>query len=137
MVESLNLDFAGEVSQNHEMLDGTRQLVLEGAARDETRRSWTLTLSLAWTMRAEAEIEESDLTLSRDDGSEVYASLSAGRYREGGLAGVEGAAEGFDIDFDIDSGAGEFDSVAGSVHMSGTVDEQRFTAVAEVRLLSR
>ena len=134
MARSLRLDFEGEVSQNQEMLDGTRQLVLEGRADDDDHVSWSITVTLAWTMGDEAEIEEGDLTLSRDDGAELYAGLRAGRYRERGLVGVEGAAAGFDAAFAIDGGEGEFASSAGRVRLRGTFTEQRFAATADVRV---
>ena len=134
MARSVRLEFEGEVSHSQEMLDGTRQMVLEGRAEDGAHGSWAITVHLAWTMGSEAEIEEGDLTLSRADGSELNAGLSGGRYREGGIAGVEGAAEGFEAAFDIDGGEGEFASGGGTVRLRGTFSEERFSAVADVRL---
>ena len=134
VARSLRLEFDGEVSQKQEMLDGTRQVVLEGSADGDDHASWAITVTLAWTMGDEAEIEEGDLALSRDDGSEVYASLRAGRYRESGLPGLEGAAEGFEAAFNIDGGEGAFASSAGSVRLRGTFTDERFAATADVRM---
>ena len=135
-MRSLRLEVEGEVGESREMLDGTRQIVLVGSAEDDHRESWSLTLTLAWSMGADAKIEEGDLSLSRDDGAEVYGSLRAGRYREAGGAGVQGAAESFEAAFDIDGGEGEFASAGGSVRLAGTFTRERFAATADLRLRS-
>lgn len=77
-------NLAGEVSERTELLNGTMQLALDGAASHDATE-WQVAVTLAWRLGREGAValEEGDLAL--DDGGselEVIAILEAGSAEE-------------------------------------------------------
>ena len=72
----IELDITGDIVERQELLNGSTILTLEGASLDGV---WTMNGLLGWnigTQRDQSDGGEGDLTLVRDDGSELFATLS-------------------------------------------------------------
>jgi len=110
----LVIEVAGEIVEEQELLNGTRTVTLSGATADGV---WTLDGVVSWNRGLVEYAGEGDLTLARDDGSEVYATLVRAVARDD--AGEDDADVRLEVSYEVDGGVGEFERASGP--MSGTV----------------
>lgn len=121
----LELEITGDVVERQELLNGTTILTLTGATADGV---WTMTGLLSWnigTQRDQSDAGEGDLTLTRDDGAELFATLSRADIADTG-AGMD-ADHTLHLAYEIDGGAGEFDGAAGTAAAVGALAADTFT----------
>jgi hypothetical protein len=121
------ITFDGDVVERSELLNGTESVTLEGASEDGT---WTLSGGISWNLGLVDYPGEGDLVLAREDGSELYASLTAARVseRDGG--------ETFDAEYEVDGGAGAWEGASGGITASGTISGERFNGRWHISLES-
>src|SRR5690348_2978087 len=104
--------FEGDVVERSELLNGTESVTLEGASEDGT---WTLSGAISWNLGLVDYPGEGDLVLASDDGSELYASLITARVSE------RDGSETFDVEYEVDGGAGVWEGASGRITASGTI----------------
>lgn len=95
----------GEVVESQELLNGTRTVAFEAQSSDAV---WLLSGVISWNLGLLDFPGEGDLTLARDDGTELYASLASAVARD-----INGTTQ-LDCEYDVDGGAGQFDGATGS-----------------------
>ncbi len=122
-VNSIEIDIAGDVVEWQTLLSGMQIATVEGATADG---AWTLSGNCSWNPRSGLGASEGDLTLSRNDGAELFASLSAGTVVE--ELSESGDAAGYDahLELAVDGGAGEFEGAAGSIVAAGRLSRDGF-----------
>jgi hypothetical protein len=79
----LELDLVGDIVEQQDLLNGTRSVTLAGQSLDG---AWAFEGTLSWSSGLTEYAGEGDITLTRDDGSELFGAATAVRQ--------EGAAEG-------------------------------------------
>ena len=108
----LRIDIVGEIVERQELLNGTQTIALEGT---DPSGEWTMAGSLSWNRGLVEYAGEGDLTLTRGDGAEIFATLTQAsvtdeaddaeddhtsprdvrdRWRSGAFDGASGQAEG-------------------------------------------
>ena len=103
----IELRITGDVVERNELLNGTQTIVLE--ASDETG-AWRVSGDLSWNRGLLDYDGEGAWTLEREDGAELYAVATRVEARPPDESGAEVLA----ITWDIDGGAGEFQSASGA-----------------------
>jgi hypothetical protein len=121
----LTLDFAGDVVERSELLNGIETLRLEGVTPDG---GWTLSMEFTWSGGVEARGPEGDITLDRDDDG-LFGSLVAAEVLD---AADEGAS--FRLTFEVDGGSGSLDGGQGKVTATGTLAGDTFSARCLIRV---
>jgi hypothetical protein len=115
----LDLKVSGDVVERQELLNGTQIVTFEGQSVDGR---WEISGLVTWSMRS-SQATEGDITLARDDGAEVFATLTEGAVSDEG----EGSgAHRFALAYEIDGGAGAFADASGALRASGTIEEATF-----------
>ena len=71
----IEIDVAGEIVERQELLNGTETVSLEGVSRDGR---WTLSGLVTWNIGLKSNTGEGDITLTRDDGAELFGTLVQG-----------------------------------------------------------
>lgn len=112
------VELSGEVVERDELLDGTASVTLEGAGD-----GWTLLALLTWNIGPEQGTAEGDLTLTRADGAELFATLASADVVE---QAEDPAALRFSADYDIDGGSGEFAGARGRASATGELQAATF-----------
>ena len=120
----------GEIVERQELLNGTETVSLEGEGDDG---AWTMSGLLTWNIGLVSNTGEGDVTLARDDGSEIFATLVRGDVVETG-AGDDTADHTVRLEYEIDGGSGAFDSASGQITASGTLAAATFHGQWHVRL---
>ncbi|TAK66494.1 MAG: hypothetical protein EPO22_03760 [Dehalococcoidia bacterium] len=120
----MDIEFAGDVVEWQTLLSGMQIATLEGASADG---SWTLSGSCSWNVRSGPDASEGDLTLSRNDGAELFATLAGGTVSE--LPSDAADAAGYDLrlDFAIDGGTGDFDAATGAIRAECRLSREGFS----------
>ena len=126
----LRIEITGEVVERQELLNGTQIVTLEGA---DAAGGWTLAAGLSWNVGLVDYAGEGDLTLTRADGAEVYATLVRADVAEAG-AGIEDADHAFRLTYEIDGGAGAFLDATGAASAEGMLAGDTFRGVWSLRL---
>ena len=112
------ITFQGDVVERSELLNGTESVTLEGATADGL---WTLSGSISWNLGLVDYPGEGDLVLARDDGSELYASLTTVRVSE------HDGTEAFEAEYEVDGGAGAWAGASGRITASGAISGESFS----------
>lgn len=120
----LRIDLTGDVVEWQTLLSGMQTATLAGASSDG---AWTLSGSCSWNLRSGPDASEGDLTLSRDDGAELFATLAVGTVVELPSDATEAAGYEVRLEFTVDGGAGDFDAAAGSVLLDGRLSRENFS----------
>jgi hypothetical protein len=125
------IDVAGDVVEWQTLLSGMQIATLQGASVDG---AWTLAANCSWNVRSGPDASEGDMTLSRDDGAELFATIAAGTVTE--LPSDAADAAGYDLrlDFTIDGGAATFEAATGSIHANGRLSREGFSLGLEISL---
>jgi hypothetical protein len=108
----------GQVIERQELLDGTVTLTFDGASPDGR---WTAVGSLSWSIGPGENTNEGDITLTRDDGAELFGTLAAGDVSEAPGADVDAADYAVRVRYEVDSGSGAFDGATGTAEAEGAV----------------
>ena len=130
----IDIDFAGEIVERQELLNGTETVSLEGASGDGR---WAMSGLVTWNIGLVSNAGEGDITLTRDDGAEIFATLVRGDVVEA----IEGDEEGATADhtmrleYEIDGGTGAFESAEGLCEGAGTLAAATFRGRWAVRLV--
>lgn len=113
----IEIEFAGEIVERQELLNGTETVSLEGQSDDGR---WTMSGLLTWNIGLVSNAGEGDITLARDDGAEVFATVMRGDVSET-TPGDDGDAadHAFRVEYEIDGGSGAFASASGTCDASG------------------
>ncbi len=127
----LRIDIAGDVVEWQTLLSGMQTATLEGASSDG---AWTLSGSCSWNPRSGPAAGEGDLTLSRDDGAELFATLAAGTVTERPSDAADAAAYDASLEFAVDGGAGALDAATGSIRAEGRLSRETFLLRIEVSI---
>src|SRR5512132_2837540 len=77
--QEVPIDASGDVVEWQTLLSGMQIATLEGASAHGV---WTLSGSCSWNVRSGNDASEGDLTLSRDDGAELFSTLAGGTVTE-------------------------------------------------------
>ena len=126
--ERLEIDIEGDVAERADLLNGSQSVTLAGA--DATQR-WTAVLSFSWNVGLVDDLGEGDLTLTRDDGSELFATLASAQVHDA----PEGDADhAFALNYDVDGGDGAYADAAGSATVVGTLAGDLFRARVSIGL---
>ncbi len=104
----LELDLAGDIVEQQDLLNGTRSVTLAGQSGDG---AWSFEGTLSWSGGLTEYAGEGDITLTRDDGSELFGAATAVR-QEGATEG-ESAELALCADYEMDGGSGAFESGSG------------------------
>ena len=112
--------FAGEIVERQELLNGMETVSLEGRSEDGV---WTMSGLLTWNIGLVSSAGEGDITIVRDDGAEVFATLLRGDVAE---TDVEAADHTIDLAYEIDGGSGAFEASSGQITASGVLAASTF-----------
>ena len=123
-VDAFEIDIAGDVVEWQTLLSGMQIATLEGASADGT---WTLSGSCSWNLRSGPDAREGDLTLSRDDGAELFATLARGTVVEGPSEATDAAGYHIRLEFTVDGGAGAFEGASGGIVAEGHLSREDFS----------
>ena len=111
------IDFAGEIVERQELLNGTETVSLEGESADG---HWAMLALVTWNIGLVSNVGEGDITLSRDDGAEIFGALVRGDLAE--ASGDDGAADhAMRLEYEIDGGSGVFEGATGVCEAVGTL----------------
>jgi hypothetical protein len=130
----LRINIAGEIVERQELLNGTQTIALEGAGGGG---EWTMSGALSWNRGLVDFAGEGDLTLSRSDGSEVFATLMQASVTDAQVAGSDddGAADHlFAAKYEVDGGSGAFEGARGDGEASGSLSGDRFRGTWLIRI---
>ena len=125
------IDFAGEIVERRELLNGTETVSLEGESGDGR---WTISGLVTWNIGLVSNADEGDLTLSRDDGAEIFGTLSRGDVAEV-ADGAGDADHTMRLEYEIDGGSGAFDGATGACEAVGTLAAGAFRGQWVVRVV--
>jgi hypothetical protein len=121
----LQIEFAGDVVERFELLNGTQTVNIVGSDPDG---AWSLSGDFSWNRGLIEHADEGELTLSRDDGSEIFAEIAEANVSRPGDADSE-ADHRFRIKYRIDDGTGAFSAARGSVHADGVLAGDTFRGI--------
>ncbi len=123
----IEIDLTGDIVERQELLNGTMILTLDGAAADG---SWTMSGLVGWNIGTQRDqsVGEGDLTLVRDDGSELFATLTRAAITDTDGTAETDADHTMRLEFEIDGGSGAFESVSGTAIASGVLAADTFAA---------
>lgn len=129
----VEIEFAGEVVERQELLNGTETVSLEGVSAD---RRWTISGLLTWNIGLVSNAGEGDITLTRDDGAEVFATVLRGDVSETAASeDGDGADHAFGVEYEIDGGSGAFASARGTCDAAGQLGGANFRGRWTLQLL--
>jgi len=126
----LRIEITGDVVEWQELLNGTQIVTLEGASAD----GWTLSGSVSWNIRDASAAGEGDITLTCDDGADLFGSLVEARVSEIGEREVEEADHAMHLEYEIDGGSGAFEGASGSARAGGRLSAEAFRGVWVIAL---
>ena len=120
----MEIVISGEIVERVELLNGTETVSLDGESDDGV---WVMSGLVAWNIGLVSSAGEGDITLTRDDGSEIFGSLLRGEVveAEAGEA-VDLTDHSMQLEYDIDGGTGAFDSATGRCTALGTLAASTF-----------
>jgi hypothetical protein len=123
----VEIEIAGDVVERQELLNGTQIITLEGASADG---AWTLTGGLSWNIGLADTATEGDITLTRNDGAELFATLTTAKIIEA----AESAETDYDLalTYDIDGGSGALEHARGDLALTGALTGDQFRLRAHV-----
>ena len=75
----IEIELAGEIVERQELLNGTETVSLEGESADGR---WTMSGLVTWNIGLVSNTGEGDITLTRDDGAELFGTLIRGDVAE-------------------------------------------------------
>lgn len=129
----IEIEFTGEIVERQELLNGTETVSLEGASSDGR---WRMSGLVTWNIGLVSNAGEGDITLTRDDGAELFATLVRGDVRETREddAAEAGAAHSMHLEYEIDGGGGAFDGATGRCEATGTLQVAGFAGRWTLRL---
>ena len=120
----IEIEVAGEIVERQELLNGTETVSLECASADGR---WAMSGLLTWNIGLVSNAGEGDITLTRDDGSEIFGSLLRGEVVEAEAAeAVDLTDHSMQLEYDIDGGTGAFESATGRCTALGTLAASTF-----------
>lgn len=114
----LLVEFAGDIVERQELLNGTQILTIEGASADG---AWSLVGEISWNVGLVDYAGEGDITLQREDGVELLATLVSAVVSEIGDSSLDDADHQLHAAYEIDGGSGDFEAVIGSVTAHGVL----------------
>jgi hypothetical protein len=114
---NIAIDFAGEIAERRELLNGTETVSLAGESADGR---WTISGLVTWNIGLVSNAGEGDLTLSRDDGAEIFGTLLRGDVAEV-ADGDDDADHTMRLEYEIDGGSGAFEGATGECEAVGTL----------------
>lgn len=120
-MNATEFEIAGDVVEWQTLLNGMRIASIEGASVDG---DWTLSLSVSWNVRSGPDVSEGDLTLTRPDGAELYATLTEGRIGELPSGAADAAGYGARLEFAVDGGAEELAYASGVISADGQLSRE-------------
>lgn len=126
MPDQNRIPVSGDVVQWDELLNGTQSVALEGRSDDGR---WTVSALLTWNIGLEQRDPEGDITLSRDDGSEVFGTATAQTAREDP---AEPGVYHLAVDYEIDGGDGDFAGITGILRAELRVWRDSFAGECEI-----
>ena len=118
----INITARGEIVERQELLNGTRTVAFEGTSDDGV---WSVSGVVSWNLGLVDYAGEGDLTLVRDDGSELYATLTQASPDTAEDADTDASLS---VTYEIDGGSGDFDSLNGPIHGRVRVTDDEFEA---------
>jgi hypothetical protein len=130
MSRSIRLRLEGVTVEEGDLLDATRMATISGQARDDAGRGWRWEMSLSWTMALRSDFSEGDVSLLREDGAQIFATLTEGEYVED----PEEDEGSFTAVFQIEGGEGPFETARGSVETNCRVTGEEVEGEARVEL---
>ncbi len=113
----LQIEFSGDIVERQELLNGTQTLTLVGASSDG---AWSLVGDIAWNVGLVDFAGEGDITVGRNDGSELFGTLVAAIVTEADSA-LDDADHRLHTEYEIDGGSGEFESATGRAAADGVL----------------
>jgi hypothetical protein len=127
-------DLSGDVVERQELLNGTESVTLEGGSSDG---AWAVSGLVSWNIGLESYAGEGDITLSRDDGAELFGTVVRAVVSDTSGADPGSAEAGFALrlEYEIDGGAGELAGASGTATGEGTLGEGTFTLRIRARLV--
>ncbi len=135
-VSSMQIEIhaSGEIAERQELLNGTETVSLEGESADGR---WVLSGLVTWNIGLVSNTGEGDITLTRDDGAELFGTLVRGDVSEiaAGDAGSDGGHT-MRLEYEIDGGSGAFEAATGSCRGTGTLSASSFEGCWLVTLVS-
>jgi hypothetical protein len=126
------IDVAGEVVERQELLNGTETVSLEGESEDGR---WAMSGLVTWNIGLVSSAGEGDITLLRDDGGEIFATLVRGDIVDA-ADGQDDAAHTMRLEYEIDGGTGAFASAAGTCDAVGLLAAATFRGRWTLRLVN-
>ena len=128
----IEIVFAGEIVERQELLNGTETVSLEGESGDGV---WTMSGLVAWNIGLVSSAGEGDITLTRDDGAEIFGTLVHGEVVESAASDAGDLAEHtMRLEYEIDAGSGAFESATGRCVAFGTLASSTFQGTWSVTL---
>ena len=123
-VTTTQLLLQGDITDEQRFLDGATAVTIEAVAADDS--GWALLALLRVPFGGEA-IDEGDLTLTLPDGSDLYATITAGDWL---AADTEETAQ-FSVSATLTGGSGGREQAAGTISIDGErstdTDDERST----------
>lgn len=119
----IEMELAGEIVERQELLNGTETVSLEGESADGR---WTMSGLVTWNIGLVSNTGEGDITLTRDDGAELFGTLIRGEVSEAVGDGDEAAGYAMRLEYEIDGGTGTFESAAGTCVAAGSLAADSF-----------
>ncbi len=119
---------SGDVVEREELLNGTQTVAIEGSSEDG---AWALTGTVAWNLGLRDFAGEGDLTLAREDGSEIFATLTNASVQESADDGAGGHM--LRLVFEIDGGSGQYEGTHGGIDASGMLTDGSFRLNLAIR----
>jgi hypothetical protein len=124
----LVLEAEGDVVERQQLLNGTESVTFEASSDGD----WILGGTVSWNLGLVDYAGEGDLTLTRDDGAEIFATLVR--------ADVHDAAEDSNADhrgrlrYEIDGGTAPFGGASGAIDATIELAGDRIAGVWSMRL---
>ena len=119
----VEIEIAGDVVERQELLNGTQTVTLEGASADG---DWTMTAGLSWNIGLADTATEGDITLTRNDTAELFATLITANITE--IAESSEADYDLSLTYEIDGGSGALQEVGGRLQLLGELAGDQFRA---------
>ena len=114
----LLIEFAGDIVERQELLNGTQMVTLEGESADG---AWSLVGDISWNVGLVDFSGEGDITLTHDDGTELLATLISAIVIEIGDTELQDADHQLHATYEIDGGSGDFEAAVGSIAADGVL----------------
>ncbi len=127
----LRIEFVGDIVERQELLNGTQMVTLEGESADG---AWSLVGDISWNVGLVDFSGEGDITLSRDDGTELLATLVSAIVTEIGDTELQDADHQLHATYEIDGGSGDFEAAVGSVAADGVLAGGTFRVTLTISL---